>query len=202
MASDSAVPPGEFRRYRRFVSWFILSFVSVGCIYLLISVAVTIYRRRNGVPSGEPVGAFASAAELESCHEELKDVAQGLERHLENFQHLVAHYDSAEAQRWSEDRSFWLGQWKGADQRCHFSAPRAGKFVKEWEQLSVIHAELRETEASYHKELLHFSKNQAPQMDRIRERLERVGKNLGPKGAPEGSEPAQPKALNDTGETP
>jgi hypothetical protein len=202
MASDPAVPPGEFRRYRRFVSWFILTFVSVGCTYLLISVGVTIYRRRNGVPSGASVGTVASAAELDSCHEELRDVAQGLERHLENFQHLIAHYDSDEAQRWSEDRSFWLGQWKAADQRCHFTAPRAGQFSKEWEQLSVIHAELRETEASYHKELLHFSKNQAPQMDRIRERLEHVGKNLSPKGAPDVFEQAQPKALNDPGEIP
>src|SRR5450432_4805204 len=89
---DNVSLPGEFRPYRRFVSWFILTFVSLGCTYLLISVGVTIYRRRNAVPSGAPVGAVPTSADLESCHEELTDVAQGLERHLENF-HLVAHYE-------------------------------------------------------------------------------------------------------------
>ena len=86
--------PGEFRPYRRFVSWFILTFVTLGSTYLLISVAVTIYRRRNAVPSGDSVGTVATAADLESCHEELKDVTHGLARHLENFQ-LIAHYDAS-----------------------------------------------------------------------------------------------------------
>ena len=83
-----------------------LTFVSIGSAYLLVSVGVTIYRRRNAVPLGAPVGA--SAADLESCAEELTDVEQALERHLDNFDHLVAHYDADEAQRWDEDRAFWM----------------------------------------------------------------------------------------------
>jgi hypothetical protein len=163
------------------VSLFILTFVTLGCTYLLISVGVTIWRRRNALPSGVPVGALATAGDLENCHQELSDVAHGLERHLDNFQ-LIAHYDTVEAQRWAEDRSFWLGQWKAAEERCRFSVARTGKFSKEWEQLSVIHTELRETEASYNKELLRFGKDQAPRLDRIIERLERVGKKLGTSG--------------------
>lgn len=178
MAPEYAAPPAEFRRYRRFVSWFILSFVSIGSIYLLMSVGVTIYRRRNAVPAGAPVGMVASASDLESCQQELTDVEQGLERHLDNVPHLVAHYDAAEAQRWSEDRTFWLGQWQAADQRCKFAEPRSGPYAKEWEQLGVIHAELRETEATYTKELLRFGQNQAPRLDRIRERLQNVGARL------------------------
>lgn len=200
-SSDSPALPSEFRPYRRFVSWFILTFVSLGCTYLLISVGVTIYRRRNAVPSGEPIGQLASAADLESCHEELTDVEQGLERHLENFQHLVAHYDAAEAQRWSEDRSFWLGQWKAADERCRFAAARPGQFSKEWEQLAVIHAELRETEASYTKELLRFGKDQAPHLDRIRDRLDRVGAKLGASNGGDTGEAPQTTNSNDSGET-
>jgi len=196
---DAPPPPGEFRRYRRFVSWFILTFVSLGSAYLLVSVAVTIYRRRNGVPSGVPVGAVATSADLDSCHEELTDVAQGLERHLENF-HLVAHYDVDDAQSWAEDRAFWLAQWKAAEERCSYAAPRPGKFAKEWEELSAIHAQLRETEASYTKELLRFGKDQAPHLDRIMERLERVGAQLGPSGAEAGDSP-QSSATGDSGET-
>jgi hypothetical protein len=197
---DNVPLPGEFRPYRRFVSWFILTFVTLGCTYLLISVAVTIYRRRYAVPSGASIGAVATAADLESCHQELTDVTHGLRQHLENFQ-LIAHYDTAEAQRWAEDRAFWLGQWKAANERCHFTAARTGNFTKEWEQLSVIHAELRETEASYNKELLRFGKDQAPRLDRIIERLERVGKKLGTSSTADPSESPKTNASTDAGET-
>ena len=201
--TDTASAPGEFRPYRRFVSWFILTFVSLGCTYLLISVGVTIYRRQNAVPSGDPIGRAASAADLESCHEELTDVEQGLERHLENVQHLVAHYDAEEAQRWAEDRSFWLGQWKAAAERCRFAEPRRGKFSKEWEQLAVIHAELRETEGSYTKELLRFGKDQAPHLDRIKDRLDHVGAMLATSnGGDTGEAPKTTNSINsnDAGE--
>jgi hypothetical protein len=191
VSAEPSSAAGEFRPYRRFVSWFILTFVTLGTTYMLISVGVTIYRRRHAVPTGSPVGSVASREELESCHEELKDVADGLEKHLENFHHLVAHYDAAEAQRWSEDGSFWLGQWKAAGDRCRFDQHRPGKLGKEWEQLGTVHAELHETEASYTKELTRFGRDQAPRLDRVRESLAAVGKRLaeGRQKSPESGDP-------------
>jgi hypothetical protein len=177
MSSESLASPGEYRRYRRFLSWLVLCFVSLGSTYLLVSVGVTIYRRRHAEPLGAPVGA--STDDLESCAEELTDVEQGLERHLDNFNHLVAHYDAAEAQRWAEDRDFWLGQWRAAGTRCQYTDPRRGPLAKEWEQLAVIHTDLRETEQSYTKELIRFGKNEAPRLDLLRDRLESVGRRIG-----------------------
>jgi hypothetical protein len=196
---DAPPPPGEFRPYRRFVSRFILTFTTLGSVYLLLSIGVTIYRRRNSVPSGASVGPVATAADLESCHQELVDVTHALESHLENFQ-LITRYDADEAQRWAEDRAFWLGQWKAADERCHFAATRPGQFTKEWEQLAVIHAELRETEASYTKELVRFGKDQVPRLARIKERLDRVGQKLGTSSAGEAESPPQSTASIDAGE--
>jgi len=175
---QSSPIPGEFRPYRRFVSLFILTFVTLGSIYMLVSVGVTIYRRQHAVPLGSPVGAAASEAEIESCHEELSDVADGLEKHLENFHHLVAHYDAAEAQRWAEDQAFWLGQWNAAGHRCHFQALRTGRLAKEWDHRGVVHEELRETEASYTKELLRFGHDQASRLDRIRRSLDEIAARL------------------------
>ena len=171
--------PGEFRRYRRLLSWLILGFVSLGSAYLLVSVGVTIYRRRHASPAGTPIGAVASNAELEGCAEELADVEQSLERHLENFHVLLARYDAEEAQSWQDDRGFWLGQWDGAGQRCRFSKPRPGPHAKNWEELGVIHGQLRDIEETYTKELLRFAKTQAPRIDLIRERLETVGRRIG-----------------------
>jgi hypothetical protein len=189
MPSDPAASPGEFRPYRRFVSWFILSFVTLGSTWLLASVGVTIYRRRHAVPAGALVGQVASAADLEACHEELTDVEQALERHIENAPHVVAHYDTDGAQRWTEEQSFWRNQWKAADEKCHFSLHRPGKRSKEWEDLSTIYTELYETEESYTKELKRFGKSEAPRLDLIIERLDHVGKKIGASGADVAAEP-------------
>jgi hypothetical protein len=189
MSAELSASPGEFRRYRRFVSWFVLTFVSLGSAYLLVSVGVTIYRRRHAVPTGAPVGVVASASDLEGCLEELTDVEQGLERHLQNFHHLLAHYDADEAQRWSEDRSFWLGQWKAAEERCRYGDPRPGRYAKEWEALAVIHTQLHDLEATYSKELLRSVGNQAPRLNHIRDRLEAVAQRIGAGAAPTTASP-------------
>ena len=195
-----ASSPGEFRRYRRFVSLFILSFVSVGSVYLLISVGVTIYRRQHAVLLGAPIGATASLDELQSCYEELSDVTLGLERHLDNFHNLVAHYDAEEAQRWGDDRAFWLGQWRAAGDRCHFDKPRPGKIGKYWSALAVVHADLRDIEASYHRELLRFSHDQSPALDRIRDRLDKISQQLSAEQDPPDVADARPSPMPDPGE--
>ncbi|HXJ20361.1 MAG TPA: hypothetical protein VMT03_09015 [Polyangia bacterium] len=182
MPSDSTASPAEYRRYRRFLGWFVLSFVSVGSLYLLVSVGVTIYRRRHAEPWGAPVSG--SLADLESCAEELADVEHGLERHLDNFDHLVAHYDTELAQRWSEERGYWLGQWRAAGTRCRYSDPHRGPLVKQWEQLAVIHGEQHETEKSFDSELVRFGQNQGPRLDRLRDRLASVTRQIGASGAP------------------
>jgi hypothetical protein len=170
MSPESPAPPPEFRRYRRFLSALVLTFVSLGSFYLLTSVGVTIYRQRNAEPLGAPVGA--SAADLQSCADELSDIEQALERHLDTFDHLVAHYDADEAQRWSENRASWDGQWQAAGRRCRYGDARPGPLAKEWEQLAVIHGELHETAQTYDKELIRFGKTEAPRLDRIRDRLD------------------------------
>jgi hypothetical protein len=179
MSSEQSASPPEFRRYRRFLSWLVLGFVSLGSAYMLVSVGVTIYRRRNAVPLGAPVGSPGSPADLEGCLDELSDVEKGLERHLESFHNLLAHYDTAEAQSWSENESFWLGQWKAANERCRFGEPRRGPYAKDWEELRVIHAELRNIEVTYTKKLHDFAQNQAPRLDQMRERLKSVSRRIG-----------------------
>jgi hypothetical protein len=179
MPSEQPASPPEFRRYRRFLSWLVLGFVSVGSAYMLVSVGVTIYRWRNAVPSGAPVTLPVSAADLKGCLDELSDVEQALERHLENFHNLLAHYDAAEANQWAENESFWLGQWKAAGQRCRFGERRKGPLAKSWYELGVVYDELRRTEKTYTEELQGFAQRQAPRLDQMRERLESVSRQIG-----------------------
>jgi len=173
--NESIGSPGEFRPYRRFVSWFVLTFVFLGSAYMLISVGVTLYRRQHAVPLGGPVGARPTRAEAASCYDELSDVVEGLQKYLENSHTLLGHYDTDEVQRWSEAGSYWRGQWTAVGRRCRFEQHRG---EKDWEEMIVLHEELRETEASYTKEIQRFGKDLAPRLDRLRERLDRIGARL------------------------
>jgi hypothetical protein len=157
----------------------VLGFVSLGSAYMLVSVGVTIYRRRNAVPSGAPIGSQATPADIQGCVEELALVEQALQGHLENFHNLLGHYDAAEAQRWSESESFWLGQWKAAGERCRYLETRKGPLAKSWAELGVIYDELRTTEITYTKKLHDFAQHQAPRLDQMRERLESVSRRIG-----------------------
>lgn len=188
----ASTSPPEFRRYRRFLSWLVLGFVSLGSAYMLVSVGVSIYRRRNAVPTGAPVGSPATPADLQGCLEEVGVVEQALERHLENFHNLLAHYDTDEAQSWAESESFWLGQWKAAGERCRFTQRHQGPLAKSWEELRVIYDELKNTEATYTKELQGFARHQAPRLDQMRERLKSVGQRIGTTIAAPASGATQP----------
>lgn len=173
---DAEAPlPGEFRHYRKFVSWFILAFIFLGSSYMLVSVGVTIYRRQHAVPLGSPVGALATKEDAESCFDELSDVVEGLLKYLENSHTLMAQPNSSEIQNWAEAGSYWRGQWKAVGERCGFERRRG---AKNWEEMAVLHEELRETEAGYTKEISLFGKDLAPRLGRLRERLARIGARL------------------------
>jgi hypothetical protein len=168
-------PPGEFRRYRKFVSWFILTFILCGGSYLLLSVSVTLYRRQHAVLLGSPVGALATKEDADSCYDELSDVVEGLFKYLEYSHTLMAHTDPGQVQDWAEAGSYWRGQWKAVGERCGFERRRG---AKNWEEMAVLHEELRETEASYTQEISRFGKDLAPRLGRMRERLARIGERL------------------------
>jgi hypothetical protein len=170
-----AVPPGEFRRHRKFVSWFIFSFVLIGGSYMLFSVGVTIYRRQHAVPLGSKVGTPPTQNDAESCYDELSDVAEGLRKYLENSHTLMAPTSPVEVQEWAEAGSYWRGQWKAVGERCGFERRRG---AKNWEEMAVLHEELRETEAGYTREISRFGKELAPRLGRLRERLARIGERL------------------------
>jgi hypothetical protein len=168
----------EFRPYRRFVSLFVLLFVSIGSVYMLLSVGVSIYRRRHAVPTGAMVSEMTTRSEIAGCFEELDDVMQGLSKHLENFHHLLGGYDPAEAQRWSDEGAVWRGQWLVLGKRCRFHEIRGLKLRKELEEMAAAYDEMGQIQQVYTNELLRFGRDQAPRLDRIRKRIQRIGERV------------------------
>jgi hypothetical protein len=178
LSHSQTASPAEFRPYRRFVTWFVLVFVAVGSAYLLMSVAVSIYRRRHAVPVGAPVSAQTTDAEIGSCYDELDDVTEGLLKHLENFHHLLAGYDPSEAQRWDDEGRVWQGQWRVLGRRCRFDQIRGRRLRKELEEMAAAYEELGLTQQIYTDALLRFGKDQAPRLDRIRTRIQKIGERM------------------------
>jgi hypothetical protein len=192
--SESAPPAApdragqEFRPYRRFVSLLALGIIFVGSSYLLISVGVTIYRQRHAVASGTPVSAPMSVADLRSCQQELTDVAQSLQKHLEKSHYLMGGYDQVEAQRWSGEGTYWRNQWKVLGARCHLDRPAPAGAPKVLDEMVGAYRDLEETAVLYTKELLRFGREQGPRLDRVRIRIDRIGKRLERQGARPGDE--------------
>jgi hypothetical protein len=183
--------PAEFRPYRRFVSWFVLSFVSLGSVYLLASVGVSIYRQRHAVPNGAQVSAKITDAELGSCFQELDDVEKALEKHLESFHHLLAGYDSAQAQRWAEQGSAWQGLWRVLGERCRFEEIRATPHRKELEEMAAAYFDLGQTREIYTRAFKRFGTDLAPRLDRIHKRMQIIGERIAssPASSPGESKP-------------
>jgi hypothetical protein len=175
--------PAEFRPYRRFVSWLVLSIIVIGSVLLLTSVGVTIYRRRHVVPVGDKVSVQVTDGEITSCFDELDDVRQGLEKHLDAFHHLLGGYDQAEAQRWAEAGTAWTAEWRALGKRCRFSELPATRLRKELEQMATAHEDLGQTHDLYTKAFKRFGTELAPRMDRIRKRMKDIGERLN-KAAP------------------
>jgi hypothetical protein len=168
----------EFRPYRRFVSLVALGVIFIGGGYLLASVGVSIYRQRHAVPLGSPVSQQMTVSEMLGCWQELSDVTEGLQKHLENAHYLLGGYDPTEAKRWADEGAFWRNQWKGLGVRCRLNHPAPARSRKELDEMVNAYRELDETDAVFTKELLRFGREQAPRLDRVRTRINRIGKRL------------------------
>lgn len=155
-----------------------LLFVALGSAYLLVSVSVTLYRRRHAVPWGAQVGSPMTDLELAGCYEDLAETTRALQKHLEKFHHLLGGYDPDEAQRWADEGDVWRGNWKVLGQRCRFAEPRPPRSRKEFDEMVGVYDDLAQTEKVYTQELMRFGKHQAPRLDRIRRRMEQIRERL------------------------
>jgi len=180
-------PPQEFRQYRRLVNWTILSVIALGSLYLLLSVSVSLYRRRHAIPAGDQVSAVVSNAEMASCFGELRDVSVALRKYLERSHHLLADDDADELQRWADEGAVWRAQWRGLGQRCRFvSGTRPAAARKQMDAMAAAHEELGNIQITYTEALKRFAKDLVPRLGRLDRSLTKIGEAIGTSGSPLG----------------
>lgn len=170
----------EFRPYRRFVTLTALVAIFSGSVYLLFSAGMTIYRQRHAIPSADPIGRELTPEALRSCLEELSDVNVALEKHLEKSHYLLGGYDPEEAQRWASEGDIWRNQWRVLGERCRLDRPAPAPVPPQFEEMQAAHRELGDTAQVYTRELLRFVREQAPRLDRLRVRINRIAERLAP----------------------
>lgn len=188
LSSSTNPSPSEFHRYRKLVAWTSVIAIAVATLYLTLSVVVALVRQRN-VVLGDRISAQLTQSEVGGCFDELHDVSVALEKYLENAYHLLAGYDSDEAQRWSGEGEMWRKRWHALGDRCRFAERRPGVPHKDLEAMAAAHEELGKIQTTYSRELLRFGNELAPRLDRINKRVEQIGEHLGKSSAPAGAPP-------------
>ncbi|MDX2020719.1 MAG: hypothetical protein SF187_10780 [Deltaproteobacteria bacterium] len=156
------------------MAWSVVSFSVLGSIYVLTSVAVTIFRRRNPPASAAtPVSETFTADEVRTCLEELSDVRFALEKHLGSFHNLLAGYTPSEAQRWGDEGALWRKRWSRLGQQCRFGeAPAGNQYRKQRDEMASLHDELGAIHLTYTRELKRFGNEQVPRLQGVHNRLE------------------------------
>jgi hypothetical protein len=161
------------------MAWSVVSISVIGSLYVLTSVGVTIYRRRNPpTEAAIPVSENITAVEMMGCSEELADVEVALEKHLESFHHLLAAYEPDEAQRWGDEGALWRKRWSHLAQRCRFADLRARDLHKDLEEMALASDELGAIHLTYTRELKRFGSELAPRLLRVRNRIDKLGTRL------------------------
>ena len=188
MSSSTKHPAQEFRQYRKLVSWTILSVITLGSLFLLASVSVSLYRRRHALPAGQQVSASVSKTEMANCFSDLREVSVSLRKYLERSHHLLASEDADELQRWAEEGAVWRTQWLGLGQRCRFLSgpPRPTPLRREMEAMSAAHEEMGNIQITYTEALKRFAKDLAPRLGRLDKRLTQIGEAIGTTSSPPG----------------
>jgi hypothetical protein len=178
----------EFRQYQKLVSWTLLSVITLGSLYLMASVSVSLYRRRHPLPAGDQVSASVTKTEMASCFSDLGEMSVAQRKFLERSYHLLASDDADELQRWDEEGTVWRKQWLGVGQRCRFlSGPHpTTPLRREMDAMAAAHAEMGNIQSTYTEALKRFAKDLAPRMGRLHKRLTQIGEAIGTNSSPSG----------------
>jgi hypothetical protein len=188
LSSSTHSSQQEFPRYRKLVAWTTSILIALGVLYLILSVLVTLQRHRNVVLESR-ISTQMTAQEIGGCFDELHDVSMALEKHLENAYHLLAGYDSEDAQRWTSEGDVWRKRWRVLGERCRLVDGQPIPRSRDLEAMAAAHEELGSIQATYSRELLRFGRELAPRLDRINKRVEQIGEHLSRSSSPTGATP-------------
>jgi hypothetical protein len=171
----------EFRPYRRALNA-IVAFVAVGGIlYLLASIAVSVFAKRQVPLKGKPINA-QNIDEVLVCQGNVEQLFKDLNDETFSLQGLVGKQDTEAGARlameWDDFSKRWHDRWSEVGQRCRFVELRDRGLGADFDRLAWAHEDLEDMKLKFAALLRNYIDEQVPHIESIRRSLEASRRGL------------------------
>jgi hypothetical protein len=167
----------EFRPYRRALNG-IVAFVAVGGIlYLLTSIAVSVFAKRQVPLKGKPINA-QNIDEVMTCQSDVEQLFKDLNDETFGLQGLVGKKDADLAIQWEDFSKRWHDRWSEVGQRCRFVELRDRGLGADFDRLAWAHEDLEDMKLKFAALLRNYIDEQVPHIESIRRSLETSRRGL------------------------
>jgi len=171
----------EFRPYRRALNA-LVAFVAVGGIlYLLASIAVSVFAKRQVPLKGKPINA-QNIDEVLVCQDNVEQLFKDLNDETFSLQGLVGKQDTEAgarlAMQWEDFSKRWHDRWSEVGQRCRFVELRDRGLGADFDRLAWAHEDLEDMKLKFAALLRNYIDEQVPHIESIRRSLEASRRGL------------------------
>lgn len=150
---------------------------SAAILYLLASIAVSVFSNRTVRLRGNPIHAD-NVDEIIQCQEGVERLFQELNDRTFRLYALVGRQEVDLAQKWQSFSRAWHNEWLELGQRCRFVELRDRGDGAAFDRLAYAHAALEEIELKFAALLRNYIEQQLPRLDEIRHDLEASRRGL------------------------
>lgn len=173
--SEKPRHPPEFRRYRQAL---LAAYFAVGGLVALLIAASVIYelffQRPDRARLPEP-----SPADLVACNADVQHLLEALGVEASEL-HLAAVKGDARdlGRRWEDFSRDWQRNWDEVNARCRFDELADTNRAVAYERMAWVHRNLITTKLEYREMMARFGEEQAREIARMREALDRSRADL------------------------
>jgi hypothetical protein len=171
-------PKAEFRRYRQALQLVTLVVTAGAIVWLLASVAHSLYAHPAVMPSATFSGRADDVDALIRCQADVESLFDEVNRKLFDLQSLGARYDIELAQQWEAFSNRWKRRRLEVGARCRFEELRNHGLGAAYDRLAAVYDELEGMQRAYAVLLYHYIDHHASKVDDIRHALEQSRKAL------------------------
>jgi hypothetical protein len=167
----------EFRPYRRAINAFVAAVAVGGILYLLASIAVSVFSKRQVPLKERPINA-QNIDDVLKCQADVEQLFKDLNDETFGLQGLVGKKDTDLAQQWEDFSKTWQDKWSEVGQRCRFVEMRDRGLGADFDRLAWAHEDLEDMKLKFAALLRNYIDEQVPHIESIRRSLETSRRGL------------------------
>ena len=152
-----------------------------GILYLLASIAVSVFAKRQVPLKGKPINA-QNIDEVLVCQDNVEQLFKDLNDETFSLQGLVGKQDTEAgarlAMQWEDFSKRWHDRWSEVGQRCRFVELRDRGLGADFDRLAWAHEDLEDMKLKFAALLRNYIDEQVPHIESIRRSLEASRRGL------------------------